>query len=395
MEGSGVFFTTDDDTLGENVAEALEEGWRTWTGFSVALAIAVGIAIGIAIVVAVILSLVGRRMPWAHDLHARLAWPFRVTVLIISVFVATIALPGDDLRKGVQHTLGIALIASSAWLLAQVFLFFVDSGTKRYKLTESESFSARKARTQLQIIRRLVVAVIVIFALGAILMTFDQVRAVGASVLASAGVASIVAGLAAQSILGNLFAGVQLAFSEAIRVGDVVVVQGEWGKIREITLSYVVLEVWDQRTLVLPCTYFTTTPFENWTKLGKALLGTVYFDLDWRVDVDAMREELDRVLAETDLWDRVGSGVVVTDASGGLLQVRVMVSAADSDKMWSLRCLVREKLAVWVRNEYPEALPLQRFRMDAPDSAAASSAGALNARDSSGPGGALPGEQQR
>ncbi|MDZ8275384.1 mechanosensitive ion channel [Microbacterium aquimaris] len=390
-----MFFTTDDDTLGENVAEALEEGWRTWTGFSVALAIAVGIAIGIAIVVAVILSLVGRRMPWAHDLHARLAWPFRVTVLIISVFVATIALPGDDLRKGVQHTLGIALIASSAWLLAQVFLFFVDSGTKRYKLTESESFSARKARTQLQIIRRLVVAVIVIFALGAILMTFDQVRAVGASVLASAGVASIVAGLAAQSILGNLFAGVQLAFSEAIRVGDVVVVQGEWGKIREITLSYVVLEVWDQRTLVLPCTYFTTTPFENWTKLGKALLGTVYFDLDWRVDVDAMREELDRVLAETDLWDRVGSGVVVTDASGGLLQVRVMVSAADSDKMWSLRCLVREKLAVWVRNEYPEALPLQRFRMDAPDSATASSAGALNARDSSGPGGALPGEQQR
>ena len=277
-----MFLTTDDGNLGENVTEVLEEGWRTWTGFGMALAIAVGIAIGVAIVVAIILSLVGRRMPWALDLHARLAWPFRTTLLIIAAIVACIALPGDDLRRGVQHTLAIALIASAAWLLAQVFLFFVDSGTKRYKLTESDSFSARKARTQLQIIRRLVVAVIVIFALGAILMTFDEVRAVGASVLASAGVASIVAGLAAQSILGNLFAGVQLAFSEAIRVGDVVVVQGEWGKIREITLSYVVLEVWDQRTLVLPCTYFTTTPFENWTKLGKALLGTVYFDLDWR-----------------------------------------------------------------------------------------------------------------
>lgn len=390
-----MFLTTDDDNLGENVTEALQEGWRTWTGFSMALAIAVGIAIGIAIVVAIILSLVGRRMPWAHDLHQRLAWPFRTTILIISIFVATIALPGDDLRTGVQHVLGISLIASSAWLLAQVFLFFVDSGTKRYKLTESESFSARKARTQLQIIRRLVVAVIVIFALGAILMTFDQVRAVGASVLASAGVASIVAGLAAQSILGNLFAGVQLAFSEAIRVGDVVVVQGEWGKIREITLSYVVLEVWDQRTLVLPCTYFTTTPFENWTKLGKALLGTVYFDLDWRVDVDAMRKELDRVLAETDLWDGVGSGVVVTDAVGGLLQVRIMVSAADSDKMWSLRCLVREKLAVWVRNEFPEALPLQRVRMDDQRAVGAPTpAGELNARDGSGPGAALPGEKQ-
>ena len=389
-----MFLTTDDGNLGENVTEVLEEGWRTWTGFGMALGIAVGIAIGVAIVVAIILSLVGRRMPWALDLHARLAWPFRTTLLIIAAIVACIALPGDDLRRGVQHTLAIALIASAAWLLAQVFLFFVDSGTKRYKLTESDSFSARKARTQLQIIRRLVVAVIVIFALGAILMTFDEVRAVGASVLASAGVASIVAGLAAQSILGNLFAGVQLAFSEAIRVGDVVVVQGEWGKIREITLSYVVLEVWDQRTLVLPCTYFTTTPFENWTKLGKALLGTVYFDLDWRVDVDGMRAELDRVLAETDLWDGVGSGVVVTDAVGGLLQVRVMVSAADSDKMWSLRCLVREKLAAWVRHENPGALPLQRVRMDEPPEPIGVSAEERNARDASGPGAALPAEQQ-
>ncbi|HBS75956.1 MAG TPA: mechanosensitive ion channel protein MscS, partial [Microbacterium sp.] len=160
------------------------------------------------------------------------------------------------------------------------------------------------------------------------------------------------------------------------------------------TLSYVVLEVWDQRTLVLPCTYFTTTPFENWTKLGKALLGTVYFDLDWRVDVDGMRAELDRVLAETDLWDGVGSGVVVTDAVGGLLQVRVMVSAADSDKMWSLRCLVREKLAAWVRHENPGALPLQRVRMDEPPEPIGVSAEERNARDASGPGAALPAEQQ-
>lgn len=386
-----MFLTTDDGNIGDSVTQALEDGWRTWTGFGLALAIAIGVALAVMVVVSIALSLIGRRGRWAAELHARTRWPFRVTLIVIALLIASIALPvGQSLRDGVHHTLGIVLIASAAWLLTRVFLFFVDSGTKRYQRHGVDSFSSRKMRTQLQIIRRLVVAVIVIFAVGAILMTFESVRAVGASVLASAGVASIVAGLAAQSILGNLFAGVQLAFSEAIRVGDVVVVQGEYGKIREITLSYVVLEVWDQRTLVLPCTYFTTTPFENWTKLGRALMGTVFFDLDWRVDVDALRDEVDRLLAETDLWDGVGSGVVVTDASGGMLQVRVMVSAADADKLWSLRCLVREQLASWVRREHPDALPLQRVRMDEPTDGERDSAEAMNARDLTGPGAALP-----
>jgi small-conductance mechanosensitive channel len=349
------------------VLDVVEENWRTWAGFGIVLAIALAVVVAVMVVAAVTLALIGRRKQWPSRLSARVRWPFRITLLTIALAVSSATLPVDaEPRAGVQHLLAISIIISGAWLLGQLFLFFVDSGTTKYRLVESDTFSARKIRTQLQIVRRLVIVVIVVIAAGAILMTFDAVRAVGASVLASAGIASIVAGLAAQSVLSNLFAGVQLAFSEAIRVGDVVVVQGEWGRINQLTLTYVVLEVWDQRTLVLPCTYFTTTPFENWTKLGRALLGTVYFELDWRAPVDGMRAELERLLAGTDLWDGVSHGVQVTDAVGGVLQVRVLMSAADSSDMWDLRCLVREKLAEWLRREAPEALPLRRLEMAAP-----------------------------
>ncbi|MDE0546312.1 mechanosensitive ion channel family protein [Microbacterium sp. C7(2022)] len=347
--------------------EILEEtaDVASWTTWAMLLGVLVGIVVVISVITTVTLALIGRRKHWPAELSERVRWPFRVTLLLIAVLASTVAMPLDEaLVQGIFHTLAIAVIIAGAWLCAQLFLFFVDSGTRRYRLTETDTFSARKIRTQLQIVRRLVIVVIVVIAAGTILMTFDAVRAVGASVLASAGIASIVAGLAAQTVLSNLFAGVQLAFSEAIRVGDVVVVQGEFGRIREITLSYVVLELWDQRTLVLPCTYFTTTPFENWTKLGKALLGTIYFDLDWRISVDGMRAELERILAETDLWDGVSHGVQVTDATGGNLQVRIVVSARDSGQMWDLRCLVREQIADWVRREMPEGLPLQRVTMD-------------------------------
>lgn len=340
----------------------------SWTEWAILLGILVAIVAVISVVVTVALSLIGKRKTWPSELSARVRWPFRITLLLIAVLGSTAAAPLEEgLRGAIVHTMIIAIIISGAWLLTQLFLFFVDSGTRRYRLTETDTFSARKIRTQLQIVRRLVIVVIVVIAAGTILMTFESVRAVGASVLASAGIASIVAGLAAQTVLANLFAGVQLAFSEAIRVGDVVVVQGEFGRINEITLSYVVLELWDQRTLMLPCTYFTTTPFENWTKLGKALLGTIYFDLDWRVSVEGMRAELGRILSETDLWDGVSQGISVTDATGGSLQVRVLVSASDSGQIWDLRCIVREKLADWVRREMPEALPIQRVYMDNPD----------------------------
>ena len=192
-----------------------------------------------------------------------------------------------------------------------------DAALQRYRIDVADNRHARRVRTQVQVLRRITVAILVLCAIAAILLTFPSARALGASLLASAGLISIVAGLAAQSSLANVFAGLQLAFTDAIRVDDVVVVADEWGRIEEITLTYVVVHVWDDRRLILPSTYFTTTPFENWTRRAADLLGTVELDVDWEVPVEAMRAELTRLLQDTDLWDRRVGILQVTDAVGG------------------------------------------------------------------------------
>jgi small-conductance mechanosensitive channel len=209
--------------------------------------------------------------------------------------------------------------------------------------------------------RRIGVALIAIVALGSIMLTFPAIQALGAGLLASAGVISIVAGLAAQTSLVNVFAGIQLAFTDAIRVDDVVVVQKEWGRIEEITLTYVVVHIWDDRRLILPSTYFTTTPFENWTRRQSEVMGTVEFDLDWRAPVEAMRAELKKVLATTELWDKRVGILQITDATAGFVRVRILVSAGDSASLFDLRCLIREELVLFLQQEYPTALPHVRL----------------------------------
>jgi small-conductance mechanosensitive channel len=181
-------------------------------------------------------------------------------------------------------------------------------------------------------------------------------------------VLSVIGGLAAQSVLGNLFAGIQLAFSDAVRVGDVVVVEDEWGTIGEITLSYVVVYIWDERRLIVPSTYFTSTAFETWTRKTSKVFGTVFMDVDWRVPLDKVRAEFERFLKGNPLWDGRASGVVVTDARGGYVQVRLLISAEDSSKQWDLRCEVREHMVTWLQKKHPEALPVSRVTLENPDS---------------------------
>jgi small-conductance mechanosensitive channel len=332
-----------------------------WVGFLAAILIVVVAVLAVSAVASLVVRAIARRRDWAAILIERARWPFRSLLLVIGLWIAVrIAFPEQHWLPALEHLALILVIALGAWLVCQVFLFLADISVSRYDVDVADNQVARRVRTQMQIVRRLVVVVIVVVAIGSILLTFEQVRAVGASVLASAGIASIVAGLAAQTMLANVFAGVQIAFSEAIRVDDVVVVDGEWGRIREITLTYVVVVTWDERTVVLPCTYFTTTPFENWTKYGSALIGSIEFDVDWRVSTDGMREELDRVLANTDLWDGRTSVLQVTEATGGFVRVRVLVSANDSAALWDLRCVVREELVEWVRETDAAALPRQR-----------------------------------
>ncbi|MBT2517917.1 mechanosensitive ion channel family protein [Streptomyces sp. ISL-90] len=336
--------------------------WQSWSAFAIAVLAVVAAVLIVSAIASAIIRAIARRRDWANILIRRVRWPFRVMLLVVGLWIAVaVAFARQDWRPAVDHALLIAVIAAGGWLACEAFLFLTDVGMQRYRVDVADNRLARRARTQLAVVRRLVVVVVVVVAFGVILFTFESVRALGASVLASAGVISIVAGLAAQSVLANLFAGIQLAFSDAIRVDDVVVVEGEWGRIEEITLNYVVVGLWDDRRLVLPCTYFTSQPFQNWTRTTSQLLGSVELDLDWRVSPAAMRDHLDAVLERTDLWDGRAKVLQVTDAVGGLVRVRILVTAIDAPTLFDLRCFVREEMVHWIQQTQPEAEPAQRL----------------------------------
>ena len=337
------------------------------------LAIAAGIAVVAAIAASVVLvaaaAAITRSRTRIVAMRRPLRWP-------VATLAATIAFAIAFASLGIQATLGsagdvvahallIATIAQGAWLVVRIMGVAGDAVLARYGATEGDRHR-RKVHTQIAIMRRVLVVVIVVIAIGAALFTFEGARVAGTSLLASAGVASLVAGLAAQSVLGNVFAGLQLVGSDALRVDDVVVVEGHWGTIEEVTLTYVVVRIWDDRRLVLPSTYFTSTPFENWTRTSSELLGAVELDVDWRVPVDRMRAELVRIVEASELWDRRVQVLQITDAVGGMVHVRVLVSAEDSAALFDLRCLVRERLVDFLRAEHPEALPLQRVELAQP-----------------------------
>lgn len=254
----------------------------------------------------------------------------------------------------------IVLILAGANLLTSFTYAVEDMVLHKFKEAE-ETGHARRVRTQMQMIRRILVALIWVSVVVGIMMTFPAFRGIGATFFASAGLASIVAGLAAQSTLGNIFAGIQIAFTDSVRVGDVVVVEGHQGNIEELTLTYVVVRIWDNRRLVLPSTYFTTTPFENWTKRESRLLGTVVIDVDWFAPIPALRVELKRIVEESDLWDGGSCSLQVIDAVDGRVQVRATVSAATSGNLWDLRCLVREQLVEWMQSTAPYSVPRTRI----------------------------------
>lgn len=344
--------------------------WKSWLGLLIAVVIAL-VATGIIIVVTTwIAKLTSRRESWVHALILRARYPYRVLLAVIAVWIATFfSLPRGAPQAGIAHAFLIATIASGTWLVAALVSFALGLVTGRYRTDVADNRNARRAQTQIAIVRRLAAVVIFIVGIASILLTFPGVQSIGASVLASAGVVSIVAGLAAQSTLSNIFAGVQLAFSGAIRVDDVVIAQGEWGRIEEITLTYVVVHIWDDRRLVIPSTYFTSTPFENWTRHSSELLGSVEFDLDWRVSPAEMRAHLAEILKDTPLWDHRASVLQITAAVSGYVRVRILVSAVDAPNLFDLRCYVREAMVEWLHAKTPEAMPRTRIQVLEPNRA--------------------------
>ncbi|WP_122818553.1 mechanosensitive ion channel family protein [Nocardioides pantholopis] len=309
------------------------------------------------------------RWPASRRLLRHLRVPFRALLLIIAAagWIAAVRLWGaDDAGWDAAALVArIAMIAVVAWLICVVLLFIEDLGLGRPRAETRDDRLARRLRTQVLLVRRLTIAGVVVMAAGSILLSFPGVRALGASVLASAGLLSVIAAVAAQSALANLFAGIQLAFSDAIKVDDAVIVEGEWGRIEEITLSYVVVRLWDDRRMILPSTYFITTPFQNWTRRNSELLGAVELDLDWNVDTVRIRQALPAIMADAGpMWDGRVAHFQVTDAVQGWVRVRVLVTSHDAPTLFDLRCFVREQLVVWLREHNPDALPHVRLRED-------------------------------
>ncbi len=263
----------------------------------------------------------------------------------------------EDHTAGIGRALSLVLIGACAWLVVRIAAAVVESSYAHYASRSHDPARLRRVRTQVSLIMRVVTAVVAVVAVAAMLLTFPAMRTVGTSMLASAGVLGIVAGIAAQSTLSNLFAGFQIAFGDMVRLGDTVVVDGEWGTIDEITLTFLTVRTWDERRITMPVSYFTSQPFENWSRGGAQMTGTVFFHLDHMAPVAKMREKLHDILRECPAWDGRDWGLAVTDTTPTTIQVRALATAKDADDIWTVRVTIREQLVGWLADHHPYALP--------------------------------------
>lgn len=255
----------------------------------------------------------------------------------------------------------VLLIVSLSWMLIAGIRTFKRIFMEQFDISKEDNLRSRKYQTQFNILERIIVFLIIIVSIGLILMLFDDVKRIGISLFASAGIAGIIIGFAAQRIIATVIAGLQIAITQPIRIDDVVIIENEWGNIEEITLTYVVVRIWDKRRLIVPSTYFFEKPFQNWTRTTSEILGTVFIYTDYQVSFDALRKELTRLLEGNPLWDKKVNVLQVTDAKQNGVEVRALMSAKDSSTAWDLRVFVREKLIEFLQINYPESLPKTRI----------------------------------
>ncbi|HEY3974165.1 MAG TPA: mechanosensitive ion channel domain-containing protein [Candidatus Sulfotelmatobacter sp.] len=292
--------------------------------------------------------------------------PARLILLSLLELAVVPFLPGSvNFKAGLRHAIGLCLVGAVAWFLVALVDVVEAVLAYKYSMELAENIEARRVRTQVLVLRRLVVVVIIVMAIATMLMTFPSIRHIGESLFASAGLAAVVAGLAARTMLSNLFAGVQIALTQPIRLEDAVVVEGEWGWVEEITTTFVVVRIWDLRRLVLPISYFIEKPFQNWTRRNADLLGTVFLYTDYSAPVEELRQELHRILTSSGMWDGKAWGLQVTNATDRTLELRALMSAPNGSRAWDLRCLVRERLVQFLQQNYPESLPRTRADVQA------------------------------
>jgi len=327
------------------------------------------VAIAIALVLHVTLRkitrrLLARRYPNLFSVISQMRGLTRLGLLIFAVFIALPVAPLDhDFKFLLARCLAMAIIGLIGWAAIAALHISADIYLRRYRLDVEDNLLARKHNTQVRVLLRSVDVLLVLFTLGAALMTFQTVRQYGVSLFASAGVAGIVAGLAARPVLSNLIAGVQLAMTQPIRLEDAVIVENEYGNIEEITSTYVVVRLWDWRRMIVPLTYFIEKPFQNWTRESSTLIGAVLINVDYRAPVAAIRNKAQAIVKKSSRWDGRVFNVAVSDFKHDTMEMRILASAGNSGAVFDLRCEVREKLIDVLQREHPEALPRQRSEL--------------------------------
>ncbi|MBO0694589.1 MAG: mechanosensitive ion channel [Verrucomicrobia bacterium] len=282
-----------------------------------------------------------------------------VPLLGIILLLPVLKLP-ENWTWVTQKAIGILFIVALSFLIIHGINTMQGALLSRQRLDSPDNLSARRIYTQVSVIRKVIITAIVVIAAGSVLMLFDPVRQFGTSILASAGIAGIVIGFAAQRTLGNVLAGIQIALTQPLLIDDIVVVEGEFGQIEEITLTYVTVRTWDLRRMILPITYFVEKPFQNWSRISTDLLGTIMLYLDYRAPIGELRKELKRLVENNSKWDRKVCGLQVTDTKQNTIEVRALVSGTDPGKVFDLRCEVREGLIEYLCRNHPESLPRQR-----------------------------------
>ncbi|MBW6478932.1 MAG: mechanosensitive ion channel family protein [Bacteroidales bacterium] len=292
---------------------------------------------------------------------------FPALIFIISNFLQFGIHGFVDLNQETSQAVGklgeVLFVVSIAWAIIVVIRVAKNQLLKNYDINVADNLKSRKVYTQYNILERILIFIIIIISIGIILMLFESVRSVGVSIFASAGIAGLIIGLAAQKALGSILAGLQIAITQPIRLDDVVIVENEWGWIEEINLTYVVVRIWDKRRLVVPSTYFLDRPFQNWTRTSADILGTVFIYTDYTIPFEPLRKELTRLLESSPHWDRKVNVLQVTDAKETTLEIRALMSAATSPQAWDLRVYVREKLVEFIQKEYPQCLPRTRVML--------------------------------
>ena len=337
-----------------------------WVRLGFAVAVGLLLAVALRAVAYAVLRRMAKHHPLISDVMRRASAPMEWLMPLLTLTIALRVWPPTTSSAFalLQQLLLVALLAVGTWLAVRCIGTFEGVAIRRYPMDVADNLRARSVVTQVRVLARTADVIVIVIGASIILLTIPGVRQLGASLLASAGVAGLAIGLAAKPVLSNLIAGLQIALTQPIRLDDVVIIEGEWGRIEEITGSYVVVRIWDERRLVVPLNWFIENPFQNWTRRSSQLIGTVFLMLDYRMPLAPLREELKRLCREAPEWDGRVCVLQVTDANEHAMQLRALVSSSDSGRGWDLRCHVREGLIAYVQANHPEALPRWRGELE-------------------------------